>query len=135
MEDIITVVKGTELKVKFTAESDDTVDLTAGKYYINYYTTDKSKGLVCSNDGSGVLTYKENYEGVNTLLIRIPTENLDPGTLKCEATIYVYDSDFDDDPTKKDDVVEGELEPDTNHKYDGYRKEIVRSNTIIKIVE
>lgn len=112
MEEITTVIKGTELKVLFTATIDgDTINYLTTPFKILYYTTDKSKALVCSSEEKeNILNYIiKDKEGI---FIRIPTEELDAGALKCEATLYVVDEDFDDDPTKKDDSYENELEPD-----------------------
>lgn len=119
MEEITTVIKGTELKVLFTASIKDEADSPSeGKdiaysdtlYKILYYTTDKSKALVCSSKAEeNTLNHVINEDGI---LVRIPTENLDAGALKCEATLYIQDDAFDNDPTQKDDSYENELEPD-----------------------
>ena len=111
MEEITTVIKGTELKVLFTANIEgEAIDYSTTPYKILYYTTDKSKALVCSNVvEENTLNHVKQADGI---LVRIPTEELEPGALKCEATLYMRDAAFDDDPTKKDDSYENELEPD-----------------------
>lgn len=116
MEDIITVVKGTELKLLFTAESDYPVDFTRDDFEITYSTSDTSKKTFKSNDTKDLIIGKE---GNHTILIRLDTKDLEPGMLKCESTIYIEDEDFE--------VLEG--------SDDGKRKEINRTTTNIKIVK
>lgn len=128
MEDIITVIKGTELKLLFTAtqgDNNEDVNLINSSFKITYYTDGETK-LSCSDQPEeGGLSYKQ-YDGTsNQLLIRVPTENLNPGILKCEAIIYVEDDDFSQDlenPIGKSDM-------------DGLRKEILRESTRIKIIQ
>lgn len=96
MEEITTVIKGTELKVLFTATIDgEAIDYSDIIHYkILYYTTDKSKALVCSSVAEeNTLNHVTQANGI---LVRIPTENLDAGALKCEATLYVEDEEFED---------------------------------------
>lgn len=96
MEEITTVIKGTELKVLFTATIDgkaiDYSDII--HYKILYYTTDKSKALVCSDVVEE--NTLNNVKQADGILVRIPTEELDAGALKCEATLYVEDEEFED---------------------------------------
>lgn len=151
MEDIITVIKGTELKILFTATMGDTdapVDLTTNHFELKYYTDGEPK-LICTNIESKedtaivseedttespssskdtTLKYKPREEK-NQILIRIPTKDLNPGTLKCEATIYITDTDFSNE---KEDGLEDPIESDSD--IDGKRKEIKRENTKIKII-
>lgn len=139
MEDIITVIKGTELKLLFTAtQGDNAAPVDLSRFTIKYFTDGDTK-LTCSSDDSNELRYKKydnpdtSEEDSNQLLIRIPTENLNPGILKCEATIYVADADFlgvSEDPT---DGLEDPLAEDT--EWDGLRKEILRESTRIKIIQ
>jgi hypothetical protein len=128
MEDVITVIKGTELKLLFTAtqgDNNEDVDLINSPFKITYYTDGETK-LSCSDQPEeGGLSYKQ-YDGTsNQLLIRVPTKDLNPGMLKCEAIIYVEDDDFSQDLES----------PIGNTDMDGLRKEILRESTRIKIIQ
>lgn len=166
MEDIITVIKGTELKILFTAtigDTDTSVDLNTEHFELKYYTDGETK-LICTNreleesvtdsssssNGDSLDTEEENIESEesvtdspsnanrlkyksgeekNQILIRIPTKDLNPGILKCEATIYITDDDFSNE---KEEGLEDPIESDSD--MDGKRKEIKRENTKIKII-
>lgn len=139
MEDIITVIKGTELKLLFTAtQGDNAASVDLSRFTIKYFTDGDIK-LICSSDESNELRYKRYdnpdtpEEDSNQLLIRVPTENLNPGILKCEATIYVADADFLGDSEDTSDGLEDPLVENT--EWDGYRKEILRESTRIKIIQ
>lgn len=134
MEDIIIVIKGTELKLLFTAtQGDDADPVDLSKFTIKYFT-EGGTTLTCSSDETiSDLRFKKYNNQTNQLLIRIPTDNLNPGILKCEATIYVADTDFLGDREDSTDGLEDPIADNT--EWDGYRKEIIRESTRIKIIQ
>lgn len=121
------VVKGTELKLTFTVVEPSDTDLDAIEWILKYYTgSENDTGVVEISHKKSANTNEFISDNdilsidKNTATLRIDTASMNPGTLKCFATLYL-----DDEAFKKE----------TEDNDDGYRKEIQRITTNVKIIE
>ena len=110
MDEIITVIKGTELKLRLEVDLGDYVFMDInGDFKITAYTTGKTK----------ITLTKENCISIvgdeSACFVPIDTQSLDPGVLILDISIDIPDDDY----------------TDIN---DGYRTEIYRKKTNIKII-
>lgn len=115
MDEIITVIKGTELKLRLEVDLGDYVFMDInGDFKITAYTTGKTKitltkeGCIPISDSSGNIDESACFVPIDTAL-------LDPGVLILDISIDIPDDDY----------------TDIN---DGYRTEIYRKKTNIKII-
>lgn len=118
------VVKGTELKLTFTVVEPSETSLRKIKWKLIYYTgSETDTGAVtitheAESDTTKDFIPKDNILDIagNMATIAVDTANMNPGTLKCKATLYLDDEEF-------------------QTLGDNRRTEIQRITTNVKIIE
>lgn len=110
MDDIITVIKGTELKLRMEVDLGDYVLMDSnGSFKITAYTNGKTKITLTKEQCIPIIGDE------TACFVPIDTSSLDPGALILDISIDIPDDDYTDID-------------------DGYRTEIYRKKTNIKII-
>lgn len=112
MDEIITIIKGTELKLRMEVDMGD-YNLRDCEFKVTAYTKGTTK-IVLSNDDCFDVIASDGTPDLTACYVPIDTNLLEPGTLILDVAIDIPDDDY------------------TNT--DGKRTEIYRKKTNIKII-